>query len=67
MLLNVLLVDMSSRVGLERGDRDIGDPSDDDAEIDDIPDEATDVFLDDSLRKKHFDNNYYQIRSWKIK
>ena len=67
MLLNVLLVDMSSRVGLERGDRDIGDPSDDDAEIDDIPDEATDVFLDDSSGQKRFNNNYYQIRSWKVK
>ena len=53
MLLNVLLVDMSSRVGLERGDREIGDPSYDDAEIDDIPDEATDVFLADSLRKNN--------------
>ena len=41
---------MSSRVGLERGDRDIADPSEDDAEIDDIPEEATDVFLAESLR-----------------
>ena len=54
MLLNVLLVDMSSRIGLERGDRDIGDPlDDDDDEIDDIPEEATDVFLADSVRQ-HF-------------
>ena len=49
MLLNELLDDMSSRVGLERGDRDIGEPSDEDVDIDDIPEEATDVFRDDSL------------------
>ena len=51
MLLNAPMVDMSSRVGLERGDRDIGDPSEDDAEIDDIPEEATDVFLADSSKQ----------------
>ena len=49
MLLNELLADMSSRVGLERGDRDIGEPSEEDVDIDDIPEDATDVFRDDSL------------------
>ena len=49
ILLNVLLEDMSSRVGLERGDRDIGEPSEEDVEMEDIPEDATDVFRDDSL------------------
>ena len=49
MLLNELLDDMSSRVGLERGDRDIGEPSEEDVDMDDIPEDATDVFLDASL------------------
>ena len=50
MLLNALLLDKSSRVGLERGDRDMGDPSEDDPDIDDIPEDATDVFRDESLK-----------------
>ena len=49
MLLNEPLDDMSSRVGLERGDRDIGEPSEEDVDMDDIPEDATDVFLDASL------------------
>jgi hypothetical protein len=35
---------ISSLEGLDRGDLEIGDPSDDEFDIDDIPDEATDVF-----------------------
>ena len=54
MLLKVLLVVISSREGLERGDRDIGDPLDEDVDIDDIPEDATDVFRDDSLRHKNY-------------
>ena len=52
MLLNVLFEDISSREGLERGDRDIGDPLDEEVDMDDIPEDATDVFRDDSLRYK---------------
>ena len=35
---------ISSLEGLERGDLEIGDPSEDEFDIDDIPDDATDVF-----------------------
>ena len=35
---------ISSLEGLDRGDLEIGDPSDEEFDIDDIPDDATDVF-----------------------
>ena len=35
---------ISSLEGLDRGDLEIGDPSEEEFDIDDIPDDATDVF-----------------------
>ena len=35
---------ISSLEGLDRGDLEIGEPSDEEFDIDDIPDDATDVF-----------------------
>ena len=41
----------SSREGLERGDRDIGDPVDEKLDIEEIPEEALDILRDDSKIK----------------
>ena len=43
---------VSSREGLDRGDRDIGDPVEEELDIEDIPDEATDVLRDDSKNEE---------------
>ena len=44
---------ISSREGLDRGDRDIGDPVEEELDIEDIPEEATDVLRDDSKNEEH--------------
>jgi hypothetical protein len=46
--LNALFDIISSLEGLERGDPDIGDPVDEEFDIEDIPEEATDTLRDDS-------------------
>lgn len=53
MLLNALFGIISSRVGLERGDRNVGDPVDEELDIEDIPEDATDVLRDNSEDYKH--------------
>ena len=49
--MKLLLEVISSLEGLERGDLDIGDPVDEEFEMEDIPEEATDVLRDESINK----------------
>lgn len=45
---------VSSLEGLDLGDRDIGDPVEEEFDIEDIPEEATDVLRDESKNEQHW-------------
>ena len=46
--MKVVVAVTSSRDGLERGDSDIGDPVDEQLEVEDIVEDANDVLREDS-------------------